>query len=440
MNQRIHRAVVRAALLAPACSCAPCCSRREPGPRCPPLNTKWERSAPRRRPVAPAAWDCGCSPSGRWPCAARGRWPRPARAPGRRSSRPSGTALPDVEYEEPWPDSLTPQNCSPPTAFPSVLAPASQQTMALIDAYNDPTVEHDLEQYDQRLGLPECTNADGCFTKVEMQGGSPTEPDWAQEIATDIEVAHGICEGCHILLVEAIPTATQTSKQPRPKRRGAARPRSRTRGAAMRPVRARPGAPRPVQSSRHGHHRLLRRRRIPQLGDRRRRRRVSGLLSARRRGRRHPPEPRPRWSLGRREGLERPRRQRRRLQHHLRSARVAAERRRLRGRRLRRQTRGGRRLRGRRPVHGGGGVRLDAGQRRQQRTVRLGDDGRHERRLADHRRHVCARGRRRQGSGWRNGQVPGADAVREPGERAGLAARCGLGLEWKVRESVRRRR
>ena len=41
-----------------------------------------------------------------------------------------------------------------------------------------------------------------------MRGGArntlpPTNAGWAQEIATDVEVAHGVCENCKILLVEA---------------------------------------------------------------------------------------------------------------------------------------------------------------------------------------------------------------------------------------------
>ncbi len=130
--------------------------------------------------------------------AGAGQSPSPATA---------SAALPAVEYKEPWAGSLSPQNLLTAYGLASVPPPAPQQTLALVDAYNDPTVEHDLKVFDEKWALPACA-ANTCFTKVEMLGGSPqttppTEPGWAQEIATDVEVAHGVCETCHILLVEA---------------------------------------------------------------------------------------------------------------------------------------------------------------------------------------------------------------------------------------------
>ncbi len=80
--------------------------------------------------------------------------------------------------------------------------PGAQQTIALVDAFDDPTIEHDLQVFDEQFGLPACTTANGCFTKVTRTEAT-TEPGWDQEISTDVEISHGLCPSCKILLVEA---------------------------------------------------------------------------------------------------------------------------------------------------------------------------------------------------------------------------------------------
>jgi hypothetical protein len=128
---------------------------------------------------------------------------------GSRASRLAGSpAVERIEYDEPWAGSLSPQNVLRAYNLSGLPAPATQQTLALVDAFNDPTAEHDLEVFDEQYGLPACTTTNGCFTKVELRGGAhntlpATNAGWAQEIATDVEVAHGVCESCKILLVEA---------------------------------------------------------------------------------------------------------------------------------------------------------------------------------------------------------------------------------------------
>ena len=102
-------------------------------------------------------------------------------------------------------DGLRPQDLHSAYALPAT-AP-SAQTIAVIDAYNDPEAETDLGVYDEEFGLPACTAANGCFTKLNQEGkASPlpkTEGGWSLEISLDIEVAHAVCQNCHILLVEA---------------------------------------------------------------------------------------------------------------------------------------------------------------------------------------------------------------------------------------------
>jgi hypothetical protein len=119
-----------------------------------------------------------------------------------------------------------------------------QQTIALVDAYNDPNAEADLDVYDRTFELPECTTASGCFEQVNQNGEAGNLPfpqtdaalaaqeaicersraketasereekeaaceaaaeaaGWDVEISTDIDVAHSVCENCRIRLVEA---------------------------------------------------------------------------------------------------------------------------------------------------------------------------------------------------------------------------------------------
>jgi subtilase family serine protease len=82
----------------------------------------------------------------------------------------------------------------------------SSQTIAIVDAYDDPTAESDLGVYRSTYGLSSCTTANGCFRKVNQSGGT-TPPrsngGWAQEISLDVDMASAICPGCKILLVEA---------------------------------------------------------------------------------------------------------------------------------------------------------------------------------------------------------------------------------------------
>jgi hypothetical protein len=80
------------------------------------------------------------------------------------------------------------------------------QTIAIIDAYDAPRAEADLAVYRAKYGLPPCTSANGCFRKVDQNGGQSfpqTERSWAQEIALDLDMASAMCPHCKLLLVEA---------------------------------------------------------------------------------------------------------------------------------------------------------------------------------------------------------------------------------------------
>ena len=52
-------------------------------------------------------------------------------------------------------------------------------TVAIVDAFDDPNAESDLATYRAEFGLPPCTSANGCFTKLDENGGTnyPTTVD-----------------------------------------------------------------------------------------------------------------------------------------------------------------------------------------------------------------------------------------------------------------------
>ncbi len=82
------------------------------------------------------------------------------------------------------------------------------QTVAIVDAFDDPNIEKDLAKFDSNYGLPTCTTANGCFTKVGQTGSATSLPatdttGWSVEISLDVETVHGACPNCKILLVEA---------------------------------------------------------------------------------------------------------------------------------------------------------------------------------------------------------------------------------------------
>ncbi|MEU6355742.1 S53 family peptidase [Streptomyces sp. NPDC047072] len=83
----------------------------------------------------------------------------------------------------------------------------SGETIAIVDAYNDPNAEADLATYRSYYGLSACTTANGCFKKVSQTGSTTSLPSsdsgWAEEISLDLDMASAICPNCNILLVEA---------------------------------------------------------------------------------------------------------------------------------------------------------------------------------------------------------------------------------------------
>lgn len=92
-------------------------------------------------------------------------------------------------------------------AFPgNVPADGRGQTIAIVDAYDDPTAAADLLAFDRQFALPAAS-----FVKVGLDatGRASTthlpspDRDWSVEIGLDVEWAHAIAPAASILLVEA---------------------------------------------------------------------------------------------------------------------------------------------------------------------------------------------------------------------------------------------
>jgi hypothetical protein len=80
-------------------------------------------------------------------------------------------------------------------------------TVAVIVAYDYPHAEADLNHYRRQYGLPPCTSASGCFTKLNQKGQTDHYPapdqGWGVEASLDLQMISATCPTCHIVLVEA---------------------------------------------------------------------------------------------------------------------------------------------------------------------------------------------------------------------------------------------
>lgn len=86
----------------------------------------------------------------------------------------------------------------------TIAADGSGQTIAIVDAYDDPYIYTDLRSFDHRFGVSDW-DASGQFalTKVKPEGAARPDAGWALEESLDVEWAHAIAPKAHLLLVEA---------------------------------------------------------------------------------------------------------------------------------------------------------------------------------------------------------------------------------------------
>ncbi len=95
----------------------------------------------------------------------------------------------------------------------STFATGSPPTVAIVDAYNDPNAQADLNVYRKQFGLnfqnygTTCNSTNGCLKIVGETGSTTSLPSsntsWAEEISLDLDMVSAICPNCKILLVEA---------------------------------------------------------------------------------------------------------------------------------------------------------------------------------------------------------------------------------------------
>jgi hypothetical protein len=103
-------------------------------------------------------------------------------------------------------DGYGPANLQSAYLLPSSIA-GSGQTVAVVDAMDDPNAASDLATYRADWGLPPCGT--GCFSKVNQNGAASPLPapagssGWDVEESLDIDMVSAICPLCHIILVEA---------------------------------------------------------------------------------------------------------------------------------------------------------------------------------------------------------------------------------------------
>ncbi len=91
------------------------------------------------------------------------------------------------------------------SAYALGAASGAGRTVAIVDAYDDPTAESDLGVYRSQFGLSACTTANGCFRKSSQTGAAKlprTNAGWATEISLDLDMVSATCPDCKILLVE----------------------------------------------------------------------------------------------------------------------------------------------------------------------------------------------------------------------------------------------
>ncbi len=92
-------------------------------------------------------------------------------------------------------------------SFGSVKGDGTGETIAIVDAYDDPNIQSDLNTFDSTFGLAPAT-----VTRVGEKGTTSLPPSdstggWELEESLDVEWAHAIAPGAKIVLVEASSTS-----------------------------------------------------------------------------------------------------------------------------------------------------------------------------------------------------------------------------------------
>jgi len=115
--------------------------------------------------------------------------------------KPSVNVLSPAAYGySPNPGPVTPAQLDAAYGI-SPAANGAGQTIAIVDAYNDPNIQSDLAAFDRSYGLTTAS-----LTVYNEYGGKSlpqTDPGWSLEIAMDVEWAHAAAPLAKLVLVEA---------------------------------------------------------------------------------------------------------------------------------------------------------------------------------------------------------------------------------------------
>lgn len=81
----------------------------------------------------------------------------------------------------------------------------TKQKVAIVDAFDDPTVRADLNTFDKQYGIHKETKKS--FKVINQRGHASPLPTgdtgWANEISLDVQSVRAVCRHCRIILVEA---------------------------------------------------------------------------------------------------------------------------------------------------------------------------------------------------------------------------------------------
>ena len=88
-------------------------------------------------------------------------------------------------------------------AFGSVAGTGKGETIAIVDAYDDPNIQADLNTFDTQFGLPATTVTRVNETGTTSYPASDSSGGWELEESLDVEWAHAMAPGASIMLVEA---------------------------------------------------------------------------------------------------------------------------------------------------------------------------------------------------------------------------------------------
>jgi subtilase family serine protease len=99
---------------------------------------------------------------------------------------------------------LTPAQVRHAYGFDNLTSQGAGQTIALIEAFGDQSIEKDLAKFNAQFNLPPCTTSNGCLRVLSTNGKNlGTSQLWSLETALDAEWAHAIAPAATIMVVES---------------------------------------------------------------------------------------------------------------------------------------------------------------------------------------------------------------------------------------------